>query len=52
MEEAGDVRQRAVIRVIKEEASVRLTEEAGDARQRAVIRRMQEEATVRPRGEA
>ena len=38
MEEAGDVRQRAVIGVLKEqEASVRLMEEAGDVRRRAVI---------------
>jgi hypothetical protein len=37
MEEAGDARQRAVIRGIKEEATVQLMEEAIDARQRAVI---------------
>ena len=37
MEEAIDVRQRAVIRGIKEEATAKLMEEAGDVRQRAVI---------------
>ena len=46
MEEAIDVRQRAVIRVLREEASVWLMEEAIDVRQRAVIRVLKEEATV------
>ena len=46
MEEAGDARQRAVIRRIKGEATAWPMEEAGDARQRAVIRVLKEEATV------
>ena len=46
MEEAIDVRQRAVIRVLKEEVTVEPMEEAGDARQRAVIRVLKEEVTA------
>ena len=46
MEEAGDARQRAVIRVLREEASVWLMEEAIDVRQRAVIGMLKQEVTA------
>ena len=46
MEEAGDARQRAVISMLKQEATVEPMEEAIDARQRAVINRIKEEAAA------
>ena len=47
-----NVRQRAVIRVLKEEATAKPMEEAGDARQRAVISRIKEEVVARLMEEA
>ena len=46
MEEAGDARQRAAIRVLKQEATAWPMEEAGDVRQRAVIRVLKQEVTA------
>ena len=47
MEEAEDARQRAVIRVLKQEVTAKLMEgQTIDARQRAVIRVLKQEATV------
>ena len=43
---AGDARQRAVISMLKQEATVGPTEEAEDVRQRAAIRVLWREVTV------